>query len=218
MKPTVLPRRRAQHGTSLVFALMALVILGLGAMALTRSVDTGTLVMGNLSFRQDAVVTSSAGTEQALAWLQSQDSATLDATDAGRGYYSASIETLDPAGNRTSAARPRPLVDWNGDGCAAFAKASFTDCATRPASGTPVNGNRVQWVIIRMCALAGQPPAGANFCLRPAGSADETVAERGELQPGGRFSRPNAGPFYRVIVRVQGPRNTVSITETMVSL
>lgn len=212
------PVLHAQRGVSMLFALMALVILGLGAVALTRSVDTSTLVMGNLSFRQDAVVTSSAATEQALAWLQSQAPVVLDSTNEAGGYYSASIETLDPTGNRTSATRPLPLVDWNADGCKAHAAGSFANCVTKAATGATVNGNRVQWLIIRMCSVPNQPPAGGNFCLRPAASGIESTIDRGELQPGGRISRMIASPYYRVIVRVQGPRNTVSLTETMVSL
>ena len=70
--PIILSRatRRAQRGMSMLFALMALVILGLGAVALTRSVDTGTLIMGNLGFKQDTLAASSSGAEQAIAWLQ----------------------------------------------------------------------------------------------------------------------------------------------------
>ena len=35
-------------------------------------------------------------------------------------------------------------------------------------------------------------------------------------QPGGRLTTGQASPYYRIIVRVEGPRNTVSYTESLV--
>jgi hypothetical protein len=43
-----------------------------------------------------------------------------------------------------------------------------------------------------------------------------SASERGELRPGGRITAPVTSPYYRVVVRTQGPRNTVSFTETIV--
>ena len=41
-----------QRGLVLFFALIALVAMSLAALALVRSVDTSTLISGNLAFRQ----------------------------------------------------------------------------------------------------------------------------------------------------------------------
>ncbi len=208
-------RRHAQRGISLLFALMALVILGFGAVALTRSVDTGTLIMGNLSFKQDAVVSASRGAEEALAWLQSNVSgATLNNNDVARGYYASSIDKLDPTGTRTSSSNKLPLVNWDGS-CNGVSSSNYEHCDVLPFRGTDVNGNRVQWVITRLCDSVG-PASGTNLCARPASSATSSASERGELLPGGRIGRGIASPYFRVIVRVQGPRNTVSYTESLV--
>ena len=43
---------RRQRGVSLIFALMALAVISLAAVALVRSVDTTSLVIGNLGFKQ----------------------------------------------------------------------------------------------------------------------------------------------------------------------
>lgn len=207
--------RRRQRGISLLFALMALVILGFGAVALTRSVDTGTLIMGNLSFKQDAVVASSRGAEEALTWLQANASGTtLNNNDVARGYYASSIDQLDPTGTRTSASHKLPLVNWDG-ACNGVSSSNYEHCDVLPFRGTDVNGNRVQWVITRLCDAVG-PPSGTNLCARPASAPTATASERGELNPGGRIGRGIASPYYRVIVRVQGPRNTVSYTESLV--
>jgi Tfp pilus assembly protein PilX len=207
--------RHAQRGVSLLFALMALVILGFGAVALTRSVDTGTLIMGNLSFKQDTLASSSVATEEALAWLQSNASGTtLNANNTARGYYASSIDKLDPTGNQTSASNKLPLVNWDGD-CNGAASGTYSNCDVLPFTGTAVNGNRVQWVITRLCDNVGAP-SGTNLCVRPAASSTSTALERGELNPGGRISSGIASPYYRIIVRVEGPRNTVSYTESLV--
>jgi Tfp pilus assembly protein PilX len=207
--------RRAQRGLSLLFTLMALVVLAFGAVALTRSVDTGTLIMGNLGFKQDAVVSASSATEEALGWLQTNVAGSvLDANIPDKGYYASSIDKLDPTGTHTSAANKLPLVNWDGD-CNGAALGTFANCDVLPFTGTSVNGNKVQWVITRLCDNVGAP-SGTNLCVRPAASSTSTALERGELQPGGRISAGIASPYFRVIVRVEGPRNTVSFTETLV--
>lgn len=47
-----------QKGISLFLALIALVVLSLGAISLFRSVDTGSLVSGNITFKQSAIGSS----------------------------------------------------------------------------------------------------------------------------------------------------------------
>jgi hypothetical protein len=195
--------------------MMALVILGFGALALTRSVDTGTLIMGNLGFRQDAVVASSSGAEQAMTWLAANQGAKLDANDTTRGYYASVIDELDPSGTRTSTAKPLPIVNWD-DNCLGLPEAAYKSCKNIvPYSGAAVNGNKVMWVIQRMCD-APVAPSPANRCVRPATLSTSTTRDRSELQPGGRLTSGLASPFYRIIVRVEGPRNTVSYTESIV--
>lgn len=206
--------RRAQHGISLIFALMALVVLGLAAVALTRSVDTSVLVMGNLSFKQDAVVASSSAAEQAIGWIEANLSgSTLDSNDAAKGYYAMSLDNLDPTGNKTSAEDKRRLVKWDND-CGGAADGTYSTCDILPFTGADVNGNKVQWVITRLCDLEGAPST-TNTCLRPLSSGAAETAQRDELT-GKRITSGMSSPYFRVIVRVEGPRNTVSFTETLV--
>jgi Tfp pilus assembly protein PilX len=207
--------RRAQQGISLIFALMALVILGLGAVALTRSIDSGTLVMGNLSFKQDALVASGSGAEEAMQWLQTNNTGTnLNEDVPDRGYYASSIDRLDPAGTRTSTSNPLPVVNWDAN-CLGLDAGTYSSCTVRPYRGVDVNANRVQWVITRLCDGPGAP-SGANLCARPSAGGGGGPKDRGELQPGGRLTGTVASPYFRIIVRVEGPRNTVSYTESLV--
>jgi type IV pilus assembly protein PilX len=207
--------RGLQQGVSLLFALMSLVILGFAAVALTRSVDTGVLIMGNLSFKQDTLVAGSSGAEQAISWLQANiNSGLLDSDQPANGYYSARSDKLDPTGGQTSTADPRPLVNWDGS-CQGAVTGTYQNCDALSFSGTAVNGNRIKWVITRLCDGPG-PAAGTNLCVRPANGTMASAKERGELTPGGRITSAVAGPFFRVIVRIDGPRNTVSYTESLV--
>ena len=209
------PRRASQRGISLLFSLFALVILGFAAVALTRSVDTGTLIMGNLGFKQDTLVASASGTEQALTWLQSNiNNAVLDTDSTANGYYAAARDNLDLTGNQTSAANKMAIVNWDGS-CMGLSSANYTNCDAVPATGTDVNSNKVKWLITRLCTTSGAA-GGANLCARPSTTSTSTAVERGELNPGGRISGSVASPFFRIVVRVEGPRNTVSYTESLV--
>jgi type IV pilus assembly protein PilX len=212
--PTV-ARLRVQRGVSLLFALMALVILGLGAVALTRSVDTGTLIMGNLAFHNDALVSSARGAEEAMKWLtDNQTGNKLDSNDTARGYYASSTDDLDPTATRTSPTAKLPIVNWDGK-CMGLTTAQYSTCAVVPYKAVDVNGNKVQFVIQRMCDSA-TVAGGTNYCVRPPGTSSGTAKDRGELQPGGRLSGGQASPYYRIIVRTEGPRDTASYTETFV--
>jgi hypothetical protein len=57
-------RIQQQRGSALIFALMTLVALMLAAVALVRSVDTSSRVLGNLGFKQEA--TAAAGSRRLL--------------------------------------------------------------------------------------------------------------------------------------------------------
>jgi Tfp pilus assembly protein PilX len=58
-----------QQGMVLFFALIALVVMSLAAVALIRSVDTNTMIAGNLGFKQSATVSADSGVETAIDWL-----------------------------------------------------------------------------------------------------------------------------------------------------
>lgn len=203
---------RWQRGVSLLFALLALVVLSLASLGLVRSVDTGLLVQGNLGFKQDGVAAAAAGAEDALKWLELQTSSSLEVSmPPGLGYYASSQETLDLTGNKTSGTNPLPGVKW-GSAC----EPSASECLTPFTSDKTVNDNKVQWIITRLCANEGSPTAAATNCLRPPKVIDYEVSERGEINPGGRLTLESTSPYFRVVVRTTGPRNTVTYTETLV--
>jgi len=208
-------RGSRQRGASMLFALMALVLLGFAAVALTRSVDTATVVMGHLNAKQDTIVAAAGGAEQAITWLQTNiNNPIVNADSPANGYYASSRDGLDPTGLKTSAADKRPVINWDGN-CLGLDAAVYSTCDVLPVIGAAVNGNGIKWVITRLCDATG-PASGANLCLRPVGTSSGSSMDRGELTSGGRISGTVASPYFRVIVRVEGPRNTVSYTESLI--
>lgn len=205
-----------QRGMSLLFAIMALVVMSLASVALLRSVDVAALIAGNLGFKQDATAVSAQATSEATAALdQRRQAGLLDVDDAAGGYYASSLENLDPTGATTSAANKMFIIDWLGDGSCSYATAgTFTTCV-QARLGTPVRGSTVRWVITRLCKSAATESA-TNPCAKPTTSSGAVASARGLLSAGGRITGASSSPYYRIIVRTEGARNTVSFTEAMI--
>ncbi|MDI1246652.1 MAG: pilus assembly protein PilX [Rhodoferax sp.] len=216
------PQRPSQRGASMLIALFALVLLLLGATALVRSVDTSTLIAGNLAFKQDATEAAGVGSEQAMAWMEAKmdtEASTFFESDyEAAGYYASSMDNLDPTGASSTSTNKLRLVDWDDDTCAKVPAGTYDDCVIKPWGLNPainVNGNSVKWLIVRLCKTSG-PITSVNWCSKPPPSnASTSASERGELGAGGRIAGAESGPYFRVIVRVIGPRGTASLTETI---
>ncbi|MES2090672.1 MAG: hypothetical protein V4532_11930 [Pseudomonadota bacterium] len=224
------------HGISLLFALLALAALSLAAVALVRSVDTSALVMGNLGFKQDATSAADKLTQQAITVLTG---ATWDrnADSPNNGYYAQAHESIDVTGQQQTAA-DRELVNWDIDGCQYSPDAATANCVNvRPGAEVEINGNKLRYVMFRLCAELGSPDSATNSCARPQATASgsgsgsvtgsATAPKRGEIKYGEemRFTRKTVGAggayqgvYYRIVVRVIGARNTTSFVETIVHL
>lgn len=202
---------RHQQGVVLFIALIVLVAMTLAGIGLVRSVDTGNLVAGNMAFKQGATLAGDAGTEQAIVWLTPLNgSATLYTNNAAAGYYATSQSTLDPT-NRNSAATI-PAVDWEDNNCSGL---TFSVCV-KPAPAVSVGDNSVSYIIHRLCLAELDPNSVSNTCVTYQ-SSSSTSPKRGEIKYGDdkRFE-PLPGPYYRIVSRVKGPRNTVSFVEAMI--
>lgn len=207
---------RQQRGLSLLFAMMALVVISLAAVALVRSVDTGSLVIGNLGFKQDATVAAGDAAEQAITWINANAGATLQNDVVAQGYYAASRSSLDVTGQGSSLAT-RAVVDWDGNGCATYGAGTWGTCVqASPEISLNGGSNRARFVITRLCSAVGAP--AAVDCAAPLGSALTSGGNMGEVNYKARnLSVPVANlQYYRIVVRVQGPRGTVAFTETIV--
>lgn len=205
--------RNRQRGIVLFIALIVLVAMTLAGIALVRSVDTGTMVAGNLAFKQSATMAGDAGTEAAIAFLGPlTGTGTPYQNQILSGYYATSQDTLDITGatNNSSSAR----VDWDHNDCSGM---TFSACIkpSQPITDA-ATGNSISYIIHRLCQSEGDPNAISNTCVTFRSSGG-TTPKRGELKYGDdkRFE-PLPAVYYRVTSRAKGPRNTVSYVETMV--
>lgn len=208
--------RGLQRGVSLLFALMALVVISLAAVALVRSVDTSSLVIGNLGFKQDATTAASQAAEQAVAYLSTASATTLQNDHTDVGYYAASRDSLDVTG-QASTDTSRAVVDWTNDGCSHYGLGSSGVCLS-PSEEISLNGgaNKARYIITRLCASVGAP--SAVDCATPIGSSLTGGGNKGgsDYKAGKVQVVVNNAQYYRIVVRATSARGTVSFTETMV--
>jgi len=199
--------RANQRGVVLFIALIVMVVMSLAAIALMRSVDTTTAVIGNLAFRQASILPGNFAVEDAAAALFA------DANTSGAARI-ADVRVDDVANNNYYATHNQAWDDQFG---------VPTPLQTKPASSYPRAqqdgaGNTVTYVIERMCnAAAPHPEAPNNESTRS--WCDMAPPKQ---PPGATVNDPSGGldfrqVFYRVTVRVDGPpgTNTVSFAQAM---
>ena len=209
------PRRMRVNyrGAGLVVALVVLVVMSLGALALVRAVASGLLVAGNFAFREAAVLAAESGSESAISWLSDRAATTdLLSDQPEAGYYASLPVGLSLSGQSNTSTSA--TIDWDDDQCAAR---TGTRCFTAgPALPIDAAGHRVRYVIHRLCRTAGSSDAAANSCLLFR-SAQGGSSNRGQLSYGAskRFQSSDT-VYYRITVHVRGPRNTTAFIQTLV--
>lgn len=186
--------RPGQRGSALFIALIALVTMTLAAIALVRSVDTSNLIAGNLAFRQAALQATDAGVETAVNALGTIVTTSLDANwpascAAGACNYYPAIQPTDARGVPTA-------INWG---------------AVPPVTPAISPDYAVQYVIDRLCQ--GPAPvtdiAGNCYSVSPVASGSKNANAI-------TFSSSQT-VYYRVTVRVSGPRNTVSMVQAVLN-
>lgn len=199
---------RRQRGVVLIIALIVLVAMTLASVAMVRSIDTSTIVAGNLAFRQSGVAAGDAGVEAAVAWLDA-NSALLTNDSPPNGYYATGQDCLDLTGAGRFPAEctpPHAVLDWSNAG---MVKTLAEDAA----------GNRISYVIHRMCDSEGAVD-GAT-CATDQSSLIEGrskgIATEEKIYNHIKMAAINR-VYYRITVRIAGPRNATSQVQTIVSL
>jgi len=203
---TSLPPSRKQRGIVMFIALLVMVALSLAGIALIRSADTATVVSGNLAFKQAAVYAVDRSVEQAVKALfdptadPSVSSPTIvnkDVDLAAENYF-ACVQAA--GGGCLPPNAPIPEIPT------VLTTSTLAKTLTRVASNDGAD-NVGYYVIERMCATAGAASSNCNLALGSLGADAGTQHYEGIVRPG--------GAFYRVTVRVEGPRNTVAYAQTI---
>lgn len=180
-----------QKGVVLFIALIVLTAMSLAGIGMLRSVDTGNLISGNLAFRQSTLNASDLGVETAFQWLLTQAGTTgLDSNNAANGYYAAR-----PANDDS--------VDWT----------DINNWAGSIVMGADAAGNTTRYIIHRMCPTAGSVTGQICAISTTSGSAGG-----GSMSVGSTVFTSTNSVYYRIMSRVDGPRNSSSISESYVQI
>lgn len=199
---------RGERGVVLLIALIVLVAMTLAALGMMRSLDTGTIVAGNIGYREAAVASADSGVEAARAWLLANANS-LNSDNPSAGYYSARQDSLDFTGNLTEGGHDG--VNWGGS--------DPSQTTTAFTVGTvDTSGNTVYYLIHRLCRLTGTSNAS---------NSNQTCAFATSMGSGSTQSSPDYSSYglittnqvyYRITVRVNGAKNTVAYVQAMVLL
>jgi type IV pilus assembly protein PilX len=203
----------AQRGVVLFIALLVMVALSLAGIALIRSADTATIVSGNLAFARSAEYAVDRSVEKAIKALfdptpdpaSSTPAIVNKLADLPSWNYFACVQAA--GGGCLPAGAPIPEIPT------VLATKAAADALTAASDANAVvpgddAGNKSHYVIERMCANAG-PAVGSNCNL----SSAALGADAGTQHYEGLVRTGDA--FYRVTVRVEGPRNTVAYAQAI---
>lgn len=203
-----------QRGVVLFFALIAVVLMSLAAVALIRSVDTGTLIAGNLAFKQAVTSSADIAIDDAMNQLAALQNANVlidvikdpahpfNQTNAAIGYYSNANDTFGTVGyvnvfaDATWDAIDQGIIPERVDG----------------------SGNRIRYVIQRMCRNANQAIETAE-CLFSGALQDingKQIPLPQQICEGAGCPSAGQTPQIRITARSVGPRNTVSYVQAFV--
>jgi Tfp pilus assembly protein PilX len=189
---------RQERGTVLIIALIILVAMTLAGIATMRSVDTASLMAGNIAFRQATVNSADQGIQTAYAWLLGSLGGSLNADAAASGYFS-NVPQTEP--------------DWSDP-------ANWTG-AKKLNSGDPdASGNVVSFIIHRMCTVsncaAGDRCFGVdNLCASTPDASSTKPEGQDHFRPTDRVFSFAPSIHYRITARAEGPRNSVSVVQVM---
>lgn len=198
---------RKQSGVVLIITLIVLVAMTLAAISLIRSVDTSNIIAGNLAFHSAATDAADIGVTQASAQLSKIGLA--NALDCDQtlpppvgcdlGYRSRVEPHLEP---------PYPLTTWD---------SYWNNVSVNAASvANPPNGYTIKYIAERICNNFGTTFAG-NTCSTAIPYPNKACIAGAKDNPGTPCD-PIVPTYYRVTVRSEGPRNTVSYVQSIIAM
>lgn len=186
-----------QRGVMLIIVLIVLVAMTLAGVAMMRSVDTSTVVAGNIAFKQSGVGAADQALQAGYTWLIAAAGAALSNDSFVDGYVSNAPGTEPDWMNNANWGNEKQLNGGAKDGA----------------------GNVTSYLIHRMCPVPNCAPdatcpGGVNTCGSTANTA--TVSGEGIDASKPAFFTLPPSIHYRITARTVGPRNTLTVVQTMV--
>jgi hypothetical protein len=227
-----------QRGVVLLIALIVLVAMTLAGIGMMRSVDTGSMIAGNMAFRQATSNANDAGISAGFNALVSVAN-TANAADPTILQFNGD-NTVPCAGNVTGATAagcggggninlpgyyPIPMTFGGVGGTCEVDKTCtqtrdytwWTNDAYWAAANAPTititdpNGGiiaTVSYLIHRMCKNPGPKDTTCQFYTPPCRGGDNSNTFSSEFCP--------IQTFYRITSRAVGPRNSVTYSQVLV--
>lgn len=204
-----MPRsNRAQRGVVLLFALIALLVLMIGAVALVRSFNSTLFNTGNIAFKKDLQNQS----ERAAARI-------LTALDTNGALSSTTIR-----GQHRQAQNYRArILDTNEKGIplALLTDAAFNAVADPANDFNIADQNvKIRYVVDRLCWIEGdETTLGASACVVASGaSKDDGSSDDPKGSGTGHAQSQQNQIVYRLSIRATGPRNTQAYFQSTFAL
>jgi Tfp pilus assembly protein PilX len=175
--------RHRQRGVVLIFTLIILLILTIGAVALMRSVNTALYGAGNLAFRRDLMNQGELAVANVIAEFKTGDLSTSASTlnNVPADNYSATMLTSNSQGVPT-----------------ALLGTSLGTVGTHADLTGATPDVTIRYVIDRLCSATGTP-TGA-LCVQ------STASPTGGTAGNTAVVKPPTATVYRLTVRVSGAR------------
>ncbi len=193
-----------QRGVVLFMTLMVLVIMSITGLALLRGVDSSTLVANNVGYKEAALIAADKGVKDAANAL-SGGTFSLIANTAASGYYASPPAAIDWTGKATPAVSTDD-VDWGATSASSTIRASAWSAADSA-------GNKYSYIIHRLCDGPGASTGTGISCA----TSTSSTAAVGSTHTGSAYG---AAPltvttqvYYRITVKVLGPKNTTSYSQ-----
>jgi hypothetical protein len=176
-----------------------------------RSVDTASLAAGNLSFKQSTLSATDVGVEASIAKFRT--GATLafgpaTQADLASEAYFATVQATDARGVPTALLDKSTFDSAHSTNCF-WATPDWATARTACTSPAPTSSmGQVRYLIDRQCTVAG--PYNDETCNTAGDGGTMTGGSEDSLHTGVESS-----PAYRVTVRVDGPKNSVSFSQVV---
>lgn len=209
--------RTTQRGIVLIMALIVLVAMTLAALALVRSVYTANIIAGNLAFQQSATHSADAGVEAAVTWLENNNGRVTSTTAADCNPNTLPVLSCNQTAYGYLASRQDPSIGTSGqESWDKFWSSTLNGSAKTLAVDSA--GNTVSYVIQRMCSSAGDAQDTGNDCSTSPTYTAGTCAGGSSCDSQRDNLAGISQVYYRITVRVVGPRNTQSFTQAIVAM
>jgi len=201
-----------QRGVVIIMTLIALLILLITAVALVRSLDSSTMIAGNISYKRDLVNNADQGVAAAITALSTTTGVLYSDTTLASNQYALNYSAIILSTN--SKGIPTPLIMDD----TAFAAAGWSTAndITVKDPQTNVTTATVRYVIDRQCSVSGtfSTIKYTSCVFVPSGGLSGDSSQDAFDNNAGTGDRA----IYRISIRVKGADgNTQTFVQSTVA-